>query len=291
MNTLIPTYALYGEYLEETHEDILHFEPMRDRSSKHNWSIRPHKHDTLWQIFYLSNPDIVMSLDNEKHHTTGPVFVSVPPLSVHAFQFPSFVAGTVVSIRLPVISKMLQTLPDAKLFQQKTWIVTENDPEFEPMFHANESIKSNTQKIDALRHQGMEISLQLLLLSFVRHATSMSRPDPLQLKPYNDELLRNFCNLIEDNYQLNWPISQYAKELNTSAVSLNRKCRTTIGTSPQKLLVKRRILEAKRMLQYTQLSIADIAEQLGVVDTSYFCRLFKRETGTSPAAYRRSKED
>lgn len=291
MNTLIPTYALYGEYLEETHEDILHFEPMRDRSSKHDWSIKPHKHDTLWQIFYLSNPNIVMQLDNKQYHTTGPVFISVPPLSVHAFQFPSFVAGTVVSIRLPVISKMVQELPDANLFHQKAWVVTEDDPEFEPMFHANESIKANTQKIDALRHKGMEISLQLLLLSFIRHTSSKSRPDPLQLQSYNDELLRNFCNLIEDNYHLNWPISKYAKELQTSTVSLNRKCRSTIGTSPQKLLVKRRILEAKRMLQYTQLSIADIAEQLGVVDTSYFCRLFKRETDTSPAAYRRLMED
>ena len=217
MNTLIPTYALYGEYLEETHEDILHFEPMRDRSSKHDWSIKPHKHDTLWQIFYLSNPNIVMQLDDEQYHTTGPVFVSVPPLSVHAFQFPSFVAGTVVSIRLPVISKMVQELPDANLFHQKAWVITEDDPEFEPMFHANESIKANTQKIDALRHKGMEISLQLLLLSFIRHTSSKSRPDPLQLQSYNDELLRNFCYLIEDNYQIklaDFEICQRAANIN-----------------------------------------------------------------------------
>lgn len=289
MKTLIPTYALYGEYLEESHEDVLHFENLRDRSFEHNWSIQPHKHDTFWQIFYLRNPGILMQLDHEEFLTTCPVFISIPPLFVHAFQYPSFAAGTVVSIRLPVISKVLGDLPDGDILQQRIWVIKESDPEFQAMFLANESIKSSSQKIDPLRHRGMEISLELLFLAFIRHASSSRRLDPLQLTSHNDELLRSFCNLIEDNFQSSWPVSKYAEELNISSVSLTRKCRAIIGTSPQKLLIKRRILEAKRMLQFTQLSISDISEQLGVVDTSYFCRLFKRETGCTPAAYRREK--
>lgn len=291
MKTLIPTYALYGEYLEEHHDDVVHFEHLRERSRQHNWSIQPHKHDTLWQIFYLHNPQILMRLGDDEHLTTGPVFVSIPPLFVHAFQYPSLATGTVVSVRLPVMSKILQSLADGDALQQRIWLVKKGDPEFHAMFLANENIKLNSQKIDPLRHRSMELSLELLLLSFARHASSHVKSDPMQLMSNNDALLRDFCNLIEDNYQANWSISQYAEMLNTSTVSLTRKCREIIGMSPQKLLTKRRILEAKRMLQFTQLTIADVSDQLGVLDASYFCRLFKRETGYTPLAYRRLKKD
>ena len=48
-----------------------------------------------------------------------------------------------------------------------------------------------------------------------------------------------------------------------------------------------RIQRAKRLLSSTDLSIIDIATSVGVEDQSYFSRLFKKEAGITPSAYRK----
>ncbi|NMW30416.1 helix-turn-helix domain-containing protein, partial [Escherichia fergusonii] len=52
------------------------------------------------------------------------------------------------------------------------------------------------------------------------------------------------------------------------------------------VLHERLILEAKRCLQYTQMTISQIADYLGFSDVAYFSRFFKRHTLLSPKAYR-----
>ena len=51
-----------------------------------------------------------------------------------------------------------------------------------------------------------------------------------------------------------------------------------------------RIQRAKRMLSETRLPIIDIASRTGLEDQSYFARLFKKETGLTPSAFRKKMQ-
>lgn len=58
------------------------------------------------------------------------------------------------------------------------------------------------------------------------------------------------------------------------------------GESIGKYIQRRRLSEAKRLLTETPLSVREIAEAVGFPDISYFCRVFKKEAGVTPLAYR-----
>ncbi|PCH95124.1 MAG: hypothetical protein COB84_06650 [Rhodobacteraceae bacterium] len=290
MTELVPIYALYGEYLEEHHEDVLHFEAIRDRSAKYNWSILPHKHDMLWQFFYLQNAGIRMYLDGWEHMITEPVLVSVPPLFVHGFQFPDDVIGGVISVRASVVSQMLPDLVGGGNLSDRIVIMSQNTPDFKACMNAYDTIKTGFKVYDQLRNISLETNLKALSLAVLRHEQRNIQVDSAHRKVQEDDLLRRFCDLIENNYTANWSSADYARALGISTVQLNRKSAAGLGVSPQRFLTKRRILEAKRLLKFTQLSITEISQRLGYADPSYYCRLFKKHVGQTPSHFRQAHE-
>ncbi len=60
----------------------------------------------------------------------------------------------------------------------------------------------------------------------------------------------------------------------------------TEGVTPGKYLLTRRLEEACRLLTTSSLPIGQVAETVGFHDVSYFCRVFKKEKGCSPSAFR-----
>lgn len=58
------------------------------------------------------------------------------------------------------------------------------------------------------------------------------------------------------------------------------------GISPHKFVLSLRIDKAKELLKYSSLSISEISEVVGFMDSSYFSRLFRKYTGISPLEYR-----
>jgi AraC-like DNA-binding protein len=61
-----------------------------------------------------------------------------------------------------------------------------------------------------------------------------------------------------------------------------------LGLTPVAYLNRYRVQQAKQLLTYTHKSITEIALDVGFSSSSYFSRIFRRETGVSPEAYRRS---
>lgn len=284
---LIPTYALYGEYLEESLEDFLHFEQLRTRSEKHNWSIKAHKHDTLWQIFYLETSGSVVEIDGRTTITEEPVFVSLPPLCVHAFRFPDNAIGGAISVQVPNMQQVLNCLPESEFLAGHWCFIKKSETSFAPIMRAYQNLVTDFSNIDHLRNQALKADLTAMLIAIMRQELPREKRRPEQTISNLDDQLRKFCRLVEEKHRLNWTTERFAREVDISPASLNRKCRQVLGSSPQSFLTKRRILEAKRLLKFTRLSVSEISDDLGFTDTSYFCRYFKKSTSQTPAAYRR----
>ena len=62
----------------------------------------------------------------------------------------------------------------------------------------------------------------------------------------------------------------------------------TYSTTPQQYLLNIRIRHACSLLKTTSLSITETALRSGFSDPNYFCRIFKKNTGVTPSAYRKS---
>lgn len=90
-----------------------------------------------------------------------------------------------------------------------------------------------------------------------------------------DSTIRTLEHLVEISYKDEKGPSYYADQLNITLKHLNRICNHVLGTSVSQVITARVLLEAKRLLMFRDLSIAEVANQLGYSDYSYFSRLFK----------------
>jgi CheY-like chemotaxis protein len=86
------------------------------------------------------------------------------------------------------------------------------------------------------------------------------------------------------------PISRgdIARQIGISEDHLTFCFRKELGTTPMTYLQRYRIQQAKSLLKNSQQTITDIALSVGFSDSGYFSRIFHRETGLSPEAFRRS---
>ncbi|HEY8896460.1 MAG TPA: helix-turn-helix domain-containing protein [Niastella sp.] len=105
---------------------------------------------------------------------------------------------------------------------------------------------------------------------------------------YMHERFDEFMQLLEANIGVMKNVSQYAGLLNLSLYQLNAITKSAVGKTVSDLINEQIILEAKRHLLATPDQIKDIADHLGYEDTSYFIRFFKKQTGSSPEAFRKN---
>ncbi|MBJ6119712.1 helix-turn-helix domain-containing protein [Pontibacter sp. BT310] len=110
-----------------------------------------------------------------------------------------------------------------------------------------------------------------------------------QLTPArHSERLFRLSSLIEEHFQQHKPVSFYAEALDITPKHLNSLCRQYLHTTVADMQNARLLLESKRLLYFSSLSVKEVAYQLGFEDDSYFVRFFRRMTGTTPLQFRAS---
>jgi len=107
-------------------------------------------------------------------------------------------------------------------------------------------------------------------------------------KPQMD-LLNRFDKLLEANYINKKRPKEYAELLFVTPNHLNAVCQKIRNISAGEVIRNRILLEAKRLLTNSLLTISEIAYQLNFADNSYFSRFFKKHTGKSPENFRKQK--
>jgi len=101
------------------------------------------------------------------------------------------------------------------------------------------------------------------------------------------ELVARFRQLLEAEFRLGQPLETYARRLGVSLPRLRSACLKVARQPPLRLLQERLLLEAKRLLLYSNMTVSEAGYMLGFTDPAYFSRFFQQKTGESPRAYRR----
>jgi AraC family transcriptional regulator, transcriptional activator of pobA len=99
-------------------------------------------------------------------------------------------------------------------------------------------------------------------------------------------VVHHFEGLVERDFARRHLVSDYAAALGVSPGHLSALCRAQLRQTASARIHGRQVLEAKRLLLYTDLTVAEVADRLGFADPAYFSRFFRREAGSAPAAYR-----
>lgn len=103
--------------------------------------------------------------------------------------------------------------------------------------------------------------------------------------------LKRVIEYMEENLSRNLTLDDLAAIAGLSSAHFSRNFRGVFNESPHRFLVGRRIARACRLLLETEHSLNEVAAQVGYESQSYFTTLFRRETGETPASFRRRRHE
>jgi len=134
------------------------------------------------------------------------------------------------------------------------------------------------------KHQAIAANLSLLL---IRANNNCNLPrDHTQNLEARHSILKKFTTLVDSKYT-EWHLtSNYAHNLNISPDYLNRVVKSLLGSTAIRYIQSRIIIEAKRLLWFSDYSTKEIGYKLGFNEPTNFSSFFKKITGISPSAFR-----
>ncbi len=132
--------------------------------------------------------------------------------------------------------------------------------------------------------------LQTMLKRFIILCTRIYKQQNNQIRLIKSELdiIREFNYLVESHFKTKHTVQEYAEILNKSAKTLANLFHKFSTITPLQIIQQRRMLEARRLLKYTDKSIKEIAYELEFEDIQTFSRFFKNHEQISPSEYRNS---
>ncbi|NLU92000.1 helix-turn-helix domain-containing protein [Chitinophaga sp. Ak27] len=99
-------------------------------------------------------------------------------------------------------------------------------------------------------------------------------------------LLKQFLQLVSDNYIEKRTVNEYAEMLSITPKYLSEYIKNTTGNNALLLIHQRIIAEAKSLVLYTNLDISEICYQLNFSDPANFNKFFKKHVGATPLEFR-----
>lgn len=247
---------------------------------------QPERH-SHHSFFLLEKGSVTIEIDFRKHTIKSPSLFYMHHNQVHRIL--AFENVTVSSLGInnenlnPEYLKLLENITPAKPLSLKK----------EPFSIISEavslSIKLSERKHDKLYHSLLKDSCNTLVALII--SQYLERTKPTDKLSRFENLTKAFNEALELNYSSLKRPAMYARKLNISTPYLNECIKYTTGYPVSHHIQQRIILEAKRLLHYSNKSVKEIAVALGYDDYSYFSRLFIKVTGMTAVAFRNKNLD
>lgn len=276
----IPQYQLYGQ-TKTLHTDLLfHIQKIETYNEKYGCYHHPHRHPNLYQMVWVTKGTGIFKIDTEEYPMSPNCLYTLSPNIVHTCKSSADMEGYILHFSTSFIAlsnqQKINTFHFGKAFnidiQEVTQIYTQIYREF------NQIRKGREQFIQSL------ISMLLIYkerLSDNEKTTSVRNGFQV--------INSHFQQLVDEHFTKQKKLTFYANLLNISPAHLKDSIKKTTGLTASELIQKRVILEAKRQLIYSQLSVSEIAFALGFSDANYFWKYFRRYVGCSPGEFRKQR--
>lgn len=281
-----PVYSIHN-FKTDLGKNELYINTFSNHIKAHSFIEKPHRHN-----FYLL---VLFTCGTGKHEIDftqynikpGSLFV-LQPGQIHNWQLSADSDGYIFfysqeMYNLYFGNKKVEHYPFYQsVMNQPEIVLDENEvskiiPLFDLMIAENQTdLPRKTDKLlNLLDCIHIEISRKYLLDSqHVSHS-------------YNYKI-HQLEQVLEQHYKLEKSPSFYADAMNITLKHLNRICKETLNQTVTEIIANRIVLESKRLLTNPTQSVNQIADELGFDDYSYFTRLFKKKTGSTPSAFRKN---
>lgn len=276
------------ESLRATHSEVKDFDFFRfEYFAKDIDHLRePHRHH-FYTFILITGGSGSHEIDFERYELKPNRLFLIAPDQVHAWNDLNRVKGFVVLFNdsfialakgrklmsaWPLFRTNLPSYKDLSNEEQNGWV------------EELELMEKEIDNPDAFSRDSLFYSIGKLLIR-----TSRLYQNQTLIKDETKDFLFSFQELIEKHFNELRAPKEYAAFLNITPNHLNSLSKKKSGKTAGELIRQRVLLEAKRLLAHTDLSVAEIAYKLNFEDNSYFGRYFKKYTGLTPETFRNSQ--
>jgi AraC family transcriptional regulator, transcriptional activator of pobA len=282
-----PVYSVENFSCNDIHREF-YVNTFKEHLKSHSFVEEPHRHDSYLMVFFTDGSGI-HEIDFDRFEIKkGSLFV-LQPGQMHHWSLSEDIEGFVI-----IFSQELYNL----YFGQKNI----NDYNFYHSIHNRPELLFEIAEIPKIlpyfnllieenrQHNNFQLDKMLNLLDCIHIEISRKYSETYshQAHSYNIKISA-FEKLLEQHFKQEKSPSFYADKLNITLKHLNRICNEILQKTATEVIMDRVILEIKRMLTDKQLAVNEVASAIGYDDYSYFSRVFKKQTGISPTAFRELK--
>jgi AraC family transcriptional regulator, transcriptional activator of pobA len=145
---------------------------------------------------------------------------------------------------------------------------------------ADQLAAEQARPLDAIQAPLMSALLRAMLLRLERCVRADAALPPAELE--------GFFTILERDCQTTRNVAHYAKAAGISARRLGELLHAHAGRSTKQVIDERVVLEHKRLLVHTDISVKELAERTGFVEPTNLVKFFRHHTGTTPLEFRRN---
>lgn len=247
----------------------------------------PHRHD-FYHVIWIESGSGTFIRDGQSYPANSGSLIFVPPGQVHTWKWNETLQGYLLSFE-PALLFSQKDRPDRLLHELAQWSTEGNNlrqvsgavrillqGRFEDL--AREFCTNEEFRDDMLR-----VQISALLIHI--HRLFVGRA-PLEAQEHFESLTSRFLSTLEKAEGKFYRASHYLTALSVSSRTLVDAVLAETGKTPSAWIRDRTLLEARRLLNYTDLTVSEIAYRLNFRNVSYFVRFYRRLTGMPPGAAR-----
>ena len=283
----IPRFFLYGEPPREVGDRFLHMESIDDRTRPANWNIRPHAHANLSHVFCIASGGGRMHADAEALPFEAPCLLVLSSNVAHGFAYRPETTGVVLTISDVYLQDLMRREGELRAVFLAPRVLAHPAGQFD-------DVLERLSRELAWRAPGHAAAVEALLVTLLVGALRLiweSEGLGPQLHGAAAGLLARFRELVEARYREETRVAAYADSLGVTAKRLRLACLRASGAAPLRIIQDRVLVEAKRLMLYSNMTVAEIAYYLGFDDPAYFTRFFSKRCGVSPRQFRKTPEN
>lgn len=241
----------------------------------------PHRHD-YHELLSIRSGTGVQRIDGEPFALAAGTVMLIGRGQVHTFEHGEDVHGAVVRFG------------DELLADQTGWLLAGRGgltvpvpagdaPHLEAAIAA---LAAEARRPPDARTGALERHLLSALLLWIERFHDATRIEGGPAGDARADLRRRFARLLERDFARHHDAAHYADALAVPAAALSRTLAEATGRTTKDLVTDRVMLEAARLLRFSERTVGEVAHATGFADPLYFSRAFKRRFGESPVGYR-----
>lgn len=144
---------------------------------------------------------------------------------------------------------------------------------------------------NSLNGSSVQLSMAEAVMGIIISKMNSSLLSESQNNGQKYTITRSFKTLLKQRYIEHKQVQQYAKSLSITPLYLNEAVKEVTGYPASYWIQQKVMLEAYRLLVYTNMDVKQIAYGLGYEDAIYFSRFFKKGAGMTALQFRTKNQD